>query len=504
MNKLKLQEASQMVGLRSPLRDDPTFVGRGREVNKIRASLLGTQVNSIWIWGPRRIGKTSLSYHLPMEGGLTIIRASCDKCKWSGIDSLIEFIAAEGQSQLNIKFNSSGKELLIELAGRAEKSQPIILILDEVDQIAINLEQYEQAFLRATLQNNPYFGIVFISRVRPGDLLQDYSDESSRLVGVCEIIRVPMLSRDEVSALVKIVEKHCGERFPEWLTAWIYDRVCGYSVCVQALLREFLILCYQLDSIPSEIEVRSHSHAWFEAISSDLFGLWGDLSLNIRKVLLGAKDKFIGTTRRELITLKLATENEPLLPSWLIEIGTETGILAEPRNLPGLFGLATKLSETLELCNEISLRKGGNQFFQTTQQLFKLFHLARPVANEADLNERINLLYKICIESTSSDKLPKENRCLIPEGLRSIYKKSVGFETLSAWRNFSFHDPSHDLEQGNSSKRYTNIGKICCGYLGPARHVPIDENDYNKIYQGVLADIVDSVDFLRKAIQEMD
>jgi hypothetical protein len=154
------------------------------------------------------------------------------------------------------------------------------------------------------------------------------------------------------------------------------------------------------------------------------------------------------------------------------------------------------------MCNDISLRKGRHQVFQTTQQAFRLFEIGRPVDDEPVINERINLLYKICVENTNSDKLLKDDRCLIPIEIRPIYKKSEGFQILAAWRNFCFHDPSHDLGTLEKSERYTNIGDICCKYLGPGRIKPKDKADFNRIYKGILADVVESVERLRKALEE--
>jgi hypothetical protein len=502
MTESSFLKAAKSIGFRTPLFDDTTFVGRKREVKKLLASIEGSQVTPMWIWGSRRIGKTSLSYRIPKGNNIHPIRLSCDQQKWQGLDSLCEFVAQAASSQLGIELQGSGKSLLRDLASRSKKNKVIVLILDEVDEIAINLEQEEQAFLRSTLQSNRFFGIVFVSRIRPSELLQDYSDESSRLLGVCEMIRVPMLSRGEVMALGIVAATLCGEQFPNSLFSWIYDRVAGLPVCVQALLREVLILAEELGHLPADSELEAEGERFFETVESDLQGLWKDLSLDIRGELLSSGSSLAGARRRELLALNLIEDDQPIRPIWLVELGMDSGLITQTTSCSGFIDLAGKLSDSLRICNEIALRMGHHNIFQTTQEAFRIFQLARPIKDERDLNERTNILYKLCVESTNSDKLPEGDKCLIPEKFRPVYKKSQGFKTIVAWRNFHFHDASHDLDASEKSKRYAQIGAICCRFLGDGHYIPKDDSDYTKVYRGILSEIVDSVDRLRAALQQ--
>jgi hypothetical protein len=58
------------------------------------------------------------------------------------------------------------------------------------------------------------------------------------------------------------------------------------------------------------------------------------------------------------------------------------------------------------------------------------------------------------------------------------------------------------LEPDEESARYTNIGDICCKYLGLGRVRPTDKEDFNRIYKGILSDVVDSIERLRGALEE--
>ncbi len=502
MKNDKYLKVAKLFGFKSPLVDKSTFIGRKREVNKLIASLAGSQVTSAWIWGARKIGKTSLSYRIGEDENIEIIRISCDNYKWDNIETFIETIAKEAISQLKIELKKERLERLTELAMKGKKNHHIIIILDEFDQIAVNLRQFEQAFLRATLQNNPFFGFVFISRVKPNELLQDYSDENSRLIGVCDVIRVPMLNKDEVADLIEILENRLEEKLDKWFLNWVYEKVGGYPVCIQNILSEFCVLGHNLGSIPSKQQINDEEHIFFQSIENELKGLWKDLPLFMRNKLLRSHDKITHAEKRDFMAFNMFEDDAPISPIWLTEIGKESGLLIQGVNLPELFEITERLNDALKMCNNISLKMGGTQIFQTTQQFFHLFELTRPVVNETYLNERINILHKICIESTNSDKLTKEDRCLIPKSIRPIYKKSDGFQILIAWRNFCFHDPSRDLQPSEKSERYRNIGQICCKYLGPNCHTPESKDDYNRIYRGILLDVTNSVDQLRVALYE--
>lgn len=350
-------KASQQIGFKTPLIDEITFVGRKREIRRILASIGGKQTTPIWIFGARRIGKSSLSYRLPKEEGLRIIRMSADSLEWEDIDRFAERVSKEASRQLSIKTNATGKEILTEMAGQTNEKQRLLLILDEVDRIALNLQRYEQALLRSIFQQNPFFGIIFISRLRPEELLQDYSEENSRLIGICDIIRVPMLTEEEVCELIKIVGGFCGEEIPPWVSRWIYNLVGGYPVCVQSLLREVLIYADEMGSFRSEKEIESREPLIFAAIHDSLKSLWNDLAFGVRKIIMGREEIISNSIRGELLSLNLLKEGKPLVPKWLIEVGNEVGVNVDFKTFPEFIELGERLSNSIKNCNEISLRK---------------------------------------------------------------------------------------------------------------------------------------------------
>lgn len=493
--------AAKMVGLKGTL-EDGCFVGRRREIQALGSALLGSQVTSLWIYGPRRIGKSSLSNRIPKHQDVRIVRISCDQITWSCLDDVLNLFAKEASEQLDCTFGSAGKPVLKELARLSSGNRRVILVLDEFDGVAVNLQQEEQAFFRGVLQKHPYFGIIFISRLSPEQLLQDYSQENSRLLGVCGFIRLPMLTLDEVSELTERIERVCGESLGGWLPRWMHDRVGGYAVAIQALLHEYLLLADRLGSIPRPDQVQESEHSFFERVMFDLKGLWNDLSYEVRRVLKGeieCSGKFV----HELKSLNMFSGNEVLKPLWLLHVAEEAETGTTTQNL-GFFGLAQSIVEHIKRCNVTSLRRGGTTVFQVTQAMLSIFSIARAVRTEEALNNGVNTLYKICVENTNSDKLKGGDRCLIPIEARPAYKDSEGFNVLVAYRNFIFHDPSQDLAVAEQSKRYKNIGSICSKYLGGNKLTPITEADYNRIYEGILTDINKSVTALDKALNEAD
>jgi hypothetical protein len=500
----RYMEAANHVGMRRFLTpDELAFVGRRREMRIFESAIQGVQVKPLWVWGPRRMGKTSLSHALYCSQAAKIVRISCDEYDWQGIDDFGELIGKEVHSQLGMQLNGSGKSCIKEIGKQSANNNRILLVLDEFDRFAVNLEMDEQAFLRATLQKYPYLGILFISRQRPEQLLQDYSEDNSRLLGVCGIIRMPMLEIIDILTLAKRLGTICEEDLPAWLSTWVYESVGGYPVCVQALIHEFLIMASHLGRFPSEEEFDEGSYAVRDSVNSDLTGLWSDLPRAVRTLLLTPSEEVPDKIIREFKAMGLWVASRPVRPAWLLEFGTELNRTEEGHSVE-LIGLAEALNNGIQDCNYLALRKCKTQAFQVTQEVFKIFEIARPIKNTVHLNDRINTLYKLCVESVSFNLIKNdEDRCLIPQAAVSAYTKSDGFQILLEWTNFTSYDLSHASESEESSKRYKDIGQIFSRYLGPGHCKPTGKDECNIIYRGILVDIVQSVKMLQEDLQQL-
>ena len=504
MPKKKYLEAAKRIGFKSPLIDNQTFVGRKREINKIIVSTTGSQVTSVWISGPRRIGKTSLSHQIPKEDSVFIIRISFEKYEWSGIENFNTHIYTsilKNDLQLSLK----SEDCLSQIASNANCNRHLILIFDEFDKVALNLQKDEQAYIRSILQENPYFGIIFITRLRPIELLQDYSDENSRLIGVCDILRLPLLKRDEVNKLLMIVSAMIDEPIQSSFLNWAYQNVGGYPIALQSLIRSSLLIADELNHFPEHSDIVKLENQFYSELHSEITSLWKDMPFDIRKFIIeGLRLDRSPTIISELQVLNLLENDLPVIPSFLVKVGNEIGITYQNSLKPEYIESAEKLIDGIRLCNEISLRKGMRSVFQVTQQSLRVFDLARPVSDENDLSSKIGLLHKICIESTNSNDIKGDDKCLIPKGPREVYKKSDGFEIIVAWRNFCFHDPSNSLKSASTSGRYKALGEICCRFLGPSCPIARNNNDRNIIYRGILNEINESVELLHRAISSLE
>jgi hypothetical protein len=501
MDEPKFLKAAGIVGARTSLGiDDKTFVGREKQIANMQSAVFGAQTTPLWICGPRRIGKSSLSRRIGACDTLSVVNISCDKFVWNTVDEFIELFCQELSQKLKIKNEKKGRAFVEEFANNTATNHRTAVVLDEFDGVAVNLEQSEQAFFRTLLQDNPFFEIVFISRAKPEQLLQDYSKENSRLLGICEVISVPMLVLKDIQCLLEIVGELCKENIPSWFSVWIYDRVAGYPICVQRLVKEYLVLAHVIGDLPSKEDLEKEEDTLFEAVKDDLFGLWSDIPHKARAVLKDGTAELTKAVKRELKSFNLFVNNSPFRPLWLMEVAEESDQLQVDQGFP-LLALAEKLANSIQDCNEIMLRKGSHQVFQITHEVLKLFNVARQVKDTVSLNDRINTLHKICVENTDSDLLDKDDRCLLPKEVRHVYKKSDGFMILVAWRNFCFHDPTQDMSPIESSKRYKTIDEIYCRYLGPERYELTTESDYSLVYQGILSDVVTSVDKLKIALK---
>jgi hypothetical protein len=485
--------AAKSIGFKSPLQDPHTFVGRKREILKLEICCTGKQVTSTWIWGPRRIGKTSLSYRITEFDNIYNFRINCDKHQWENFDKFCDFIKIEINNDGKTGLCNQGYFIFDELAKISNENKHIIVILDEFDLIGINLQKFEQAYIRSILQKYPYFGLIFISRLNPLELLQDYSDENSRLIGVCDIIRVPFLEKSDIFDLTKYIELKYNITIKNLIVEWIYKMLSGYSVAIQFVLREILLLAAIHGQMPNESQIENNSDDIYFKLNNELKGIWHDLSLDLKKHFLNKNTPINSATKREMLSLNLINKDKILIPLWIEKIGKEIGLSVPNTNLPNFIGIAEKIIQEICFINEISLKKGFPAIFQVTQQTLHIFEIARPVENLSELNDKIGILHKICVENTNSNDNPGKDKCLIPTEYRSAFKKSWGFLTIVAWRNFSFHDPSHDLKPGEESSRYKNIGEIYCKYLGPNCYTANNKNDLNIIYKGILNDVCDAI-----------
>lgn len=499
----KYLQLAGILGSKKPLVEGRTFVGRKREILKVHAALDGEQLSSLWIWGPRRIGKTSLTYRLPQNTNVNVVRVSCDQIEWNGFDKLIDFFASKVNKDQPMSQPLGGRDLLRQIANRSSRSQPLVIIADEFDRIAINLQQNEQAYMRSTLQEYPHFGFFFVTRSNPEQLLQNYSEENSNLIGVCEMLEVPLLKKTDIESLRRLSEEMCEEEVPLWIPNWVYELVAGYSVSVQTLMKEFFLLSDELGHIASHDELMHFEHRFFSSVEGEMKRFWNDLSIYSREFLLdqGTADKPL--VRNQLIGLGLLDGDTLTRPKWLIRVSMGQEETSEIDSVPTLFALGERLCKALYLCNEIAMRRRLPRVFQTTQQVLRLYEIARSVDDENAFNERIGLLHKICYEDARSDKLKADDKWLVPRQVRSQYIKSKGIEVLISLRNFSFHDPSQDLDLEEVSKRYTTIAEIGCLYLGENRWIAKDKRDFEILYKGVLKDVVESVEALKAALETM-
>lgn len=151
-----------LLGLRKGMRDFTYFVGRREVVRELRSAFVG---NPAWLYGARRIGKSSLARRVQ-----AIAQAEGRRCKWvdlSDVDAN-HFTALLARATDGAGSSGDGLRLQFEaLARTTQEGSELTIVCDEMDAVAPNLRTDEQAFLRRLTHEYQGFSYLFISRASP-------------------------------------------------------------------------------------------------------------------------------------------------------------------------------------------------------------------------------------------------------------------------------------------------------------------------------------------------
>jgi hypothetical protein len=202
--------------------DTNLFVGRRDVVREIETSLLGTaQKPALVLWGPRRMGKTSVLLQLPRLLGPEFAAAFLDMQGMQARESVTAFFRSVGdsavaalarrgievdgleESALSTSPFGVFAEWLVEVERRLGAERYLLLCLDEFERLEASIragklpeELMDQ--IRHTIQHHSQIVLLFAGSHRPDEMELNWSDTliSSRLV------RVSYLAEEEARQLI--------------------------------------------------------------------------------------------------------------------------------------------------------------------------------------------------------------------------------------------------------------------------------------------------------------
>lgn len=427
MTSAAFAHAANLFTNRGQLAPDGLFVGRRAQTSELDGALCnGKNVQSVWLSGPRQIGKSSLAARVEFaqKTGGQRIDLSFGGTPWRGLDTLaaqiFERLEERGEPPVG---GGHAFESLLRHAER--RTAPLLVVIDEFDAAAMQLSKDEQAGLRKLTDKVAQFGWLFISRALPTQLCQDFGDDSSRLVSICHPIRIGFLTESDVGKMVRRAEEAAGVALLPELSRWIFERVGGYPVVDQALMQHVLRQADEHGSAPTVETLSEIEEHGFHKVRDDLKRLWFDLPLQAKRYVqsqrqLGVLDE---ETRGELLSLNLMQGPRPMVPHWLDRVTPR--LHSEADISVGPIGWAEKLNAAQWACNDRAQERLGQPFFAHGEVRFYLYELARPTETAASFAALVDRLHRLVVEASAGDSRLHEH----PEVERT-FRRSAGWRLL--------------------------------------------------------------------------
>ncbi len=407
------------------------FVGRTRSLNLLTGVVNQEQTTAGWVHGPRRTGKSSLVRNLisqAQEAGSAVAYLDTSGVSPTDFDGLLERLFEKLPRELRPEGSGPARGRLEQLARRSTE-RPILLAFDEFDNIALNLGLDEQALLRRLKEEHKRFCYLFVTRLKPTLIVEQVSEERSRLLSICISERLGMLERRDILELCRRVASGMGSASFERWHGYIWKAVGGLGAAVMTLVHALAIesLEHELDEgrVEEVLEYRR------EPIESILSGFWRDLQPGTREMLLdadGAKaSEYKGVAKQDGF---IDSAGGVIRPTWLIELGERLGsVPPESMGIPSRVAKVERLHILISALNGNVKRLSYPPVFVLTDEMLHYYLLTRPATTQDDLTSAVNHLSKILLEGSRASMGKKEWR--MPPPLLEEFKKSDGYEEWS-------------------------------------------------------------------------
>lgn len=390
------------LGKGAGLRDAWTFVGRRGELRNLKSRLLGEESGSVWVYGPRRVGKTSLVDRLREFEAIDVLDVDVTALMDRSAAAMLNEVIVSGRAVLGWPNSLSQADLKAHLKAQ---TRPIAIVVDEFDALCLALCRDDRAILRALTQDCPRVAWVFASREAPEELCRR-EDEQSYLPSVCEPIRLGLLGRRDVDDLVGRVLSGAGGPTGDIsepdLGGAIFDRVGGFAHGVQRLLNA--ALCADSES----------GERWVHAVDAACDTLRGDLEEVWRGLTLAERRDFLHdgplSGEREAVARKmgLAFEQDnghflPVSARWLRDVAERLGLSPSPGSGGDLLGLAKEIGEHIKLCNDTGKKlRPPRPAFSYGESALRLCDVSKPADTPAEFSGVVDVLYGVVFEAHKS------------------------------------------------------------------------------------------------------
>ncbi|MFC1830510.1 ATP-binding protein [Thermodesulfobacteriota bacterium] len=462
-----------ILGTRAGISDDRYFVGRSQHLSSLSICYYNqSRRSSAWLYGSRRIGKTSLADVLAKKAennGTTVIRVDAIDLTENHFENLL--IRTLEKAKSFVTNNQKSIKENFEQLVKTSKDNPLLIIFDEMDKIAINLKIQDQAFLRRLDSDNERFCYCFISCLPPETIVEEVPEINSRLLGICEPHKIGPLMKGDVRLICKKVGSDLKIDYFEEFHQEIWKKVGGFPIAVNSLIKSLAIFCYHNSAVNRD-EVSDILESKYEELKIDFRSLLNSLNTVSRLVLKGeipAKDnehylredgyysRITGVIRPEFLVRVGKEETQNMVPPTQ-NIGTT----------PEMFNLINNLVQLIPEINYRLKLKGYKDGFYLASETISHSQYCTETCSEGEFDNILSSLYKAFFEGAKDRKPTKTGEKLyrLPEPLASKYKNSDVIGTISNLRNFRLHECGQATDPEKPNKDFIEAGEIFRKYCG--------------------------------------
>lgn len=497
MSELTRAEVIRLLGARGPMSDFRLFVGRDIELRKLEG-VVHPPHNCAWLFGAPRNGKSSLARFVAQQAraeGKNVVYVSAEDLETGDFDGLLRKIV------LGDKSKGRNPEVIEkafrEMAAKSE-AQPLLIVIDDFDRQAVDLNMQQQRLLRSTKETYAKLNYLFVTRRDPNRIIEDVVEEGSRLMGICRPIPLPTLAAGDVRQLCRLVAESIGlvGCYREWSTEIM--RVVGGNP--EAVADALLSTVASIDDETTAAGVVFDDASLRETLTSH----WRGLPAACRTFLVSS-----GDAEEELSAAKMegywnSNRSEAIRPTMLVSVGMSLGLQAREIVEPGLLSLVFDLHALIDLVNLTFKRSGSKKnIFSTGDELYRYHPLARRITSQDELQPAVNHLVKLLYEG-ARDRVPGKEatpeQWRIPAGLaRDDFSRADGMKMLIALRLYFDHSAYKEAEE---ARREVEVGRWFQRACGSA--VPQQPAHFERIIPFLLGLLCEALQRLADNLTSLD
>lgn len=256
---------------RGPIHDEQMFFGRVHELQEIAAFLRGNQ--SVSLVGPRKIGKTSLLFHLMRPSAQAQLHLEPDylfaylDCEVLGEGSHEDIF---GQLAMGIAAALAERELAAEPALDRAVEDPsrlafetavrrlnqrklrVVLILDEFERLSTNIS-LNVNFFNALRSAASRYQLIFLTASATPLIQLTYADKSREILSspffnIFAQHFLGLLPEEEAEELIQLPSQRAGVAIPRETAVFLHKLAGGHPFCLQ-------VACFYACDSPDRVDI---------------------------------------------------------------------------------------------------------------------------------------------------------------------------------------------------------------------------------------------------------